>query len=132
MKNSKDNPDRLLSAIVSEVRDRIIAISPVTKAEAEYQERSRQWMADMALTSDRANQLIAKGDLAAAQKLCDDFNATKPKRPVGRPRAVSPNYAMLNKVTLEMLLVEVVSALTAQQRSRIVDAAAREIIDRLA
>jgi hypothetical protein len=132
MKQPSRSPDSILSTLISEVRKTVVTRSPVTKEESAFLERSRQWMVDMASVSDRSNQLIAKGDMGAAQKLCDDFNATKPKRRAGRPRIVAPSDKLLSKVTLDVLLLEVIPALSSKQRAHVIEAAASEIIDRIA
>lgn len=132
MKQSTKASIDVLTPLASEVREAVITRSPFTKAELEYQERSRQWLLDRVVNADRANQIATEEGLDAARKFCDAFNATKPKRRVGRPRTVAPSPELLNRVLLDVILVEVVPTLSRQQRARIVESATSEIVNRLA
>ena len=132
MKTPENRPVSILDQLISEVHSAVIARSPVTKAEEEYQERSRQWMVERERVRHQSDQMIARGELSAARILCDNFNATKPRRSVGRPRLVKPKSLMLHQVTLEVVVNKIIPSLSKQQRSKIVEAAATEIIDRLA
>ena len=90
--------------LLDDLRTKVEKSAPLSSEESEHQEAAGLWMARLPVICKKAQEFIDQGRSVQAEKLIEEFNLSKPKRRVGKPRKAGPHASTIRRVLTEELL----------------------------